>query len=116
MRSDTPRVDVGAHQSAKDPAPALQVPTVTTVTAAAKHTLRSIPRRWQQLNEEIKTHEALLTELTGQLVPQLVATFGVAGTPPLSCSSWPVTTSIGSAPRPRGPDSAASPPCPPPPG
>jgi hypothetical protein len=30
---------------------------VTTVTAATKHTLRSIARRWQQLNEEIKTHE-----------------------------------------------------------
>jgi transposase len=50
---------------------------VTTVAAATKHTLRSIARRWQQLNAEIKTHEALLTELTGQLVPQLVAAFGV---------------------------------------
>lgn len=42
---------------------------VTTVPAATKHPLRSIARRWQQHNEEIKTHEALLTELTGQLVP-----------------------------------------------
>ncbi len=50
---------------------------VTTVAAATKHTPRSIARRWQQLNGEIKTHEALLTELTGQLVPQLVAAFGV---------------------------------------
>ena len=50
---------------------------VTTVPAATKHTLRSIARRWQQLNAEIKTHEALLAELTGQLVPQLVAAFGV---------------------------------------
>ncbi len=50
---------------------------VTTVAAATKHTLRSIARRWQQLNAEIKTHETLLTELTGQLVPQLVAAFGV---------------------------------------
>ena len=50
---------------------------VTTVAAATKHTLRSIARRWQQLNDEIKTHETLLTELTGQLVPQLVAAFGL---------------------------------------
>jgi transposase len=50
---------------------------VTNVAAATKHTLRSIARRWQQLHEEIKTHEALLTELTGQLAPQLVAAFGI---------------------------------------
>jgi transposase len=50
---------------------------VTTVPAATKHALRSIARRWQQLNEEIKTHQALLTDLTGQLVPQLVTAFGV---------------------------------------
>src|SRR3954463_13706991 len=50
---------------------------VTTVAAATRHTLRSIARRWQQLDAEIKTHEALLTELTGRLVPQLVAAFGV---------------------------------------
>src|SRR4051794_9787276 len=49
----------------------------STVAAAPKHTLRPIARRWQQLNEEIKTHEALLAELTGQLVPQLVAAFGI---------------------------------------
>lgn len=50
---------------------------VTTVTAATKHTLRSIARRWQQLHDEIKTHEKLLEELTSQLVPQLVDAFGV---------------------------------------
>jgi transposase len=50
---------------------------VNSVAAATKHTLRSIARRWQQLNDEIKTHEKLLGELTGALVPQLVAAFGV---------------------------------------
>jgi hypothetical protein len=50
---------------------------VTTVGAATKHTLRSIARRWQLLNDEIKTHETLLGELTSQLVPQLVDAFGV---------------------------------------
>jgi transposase len=33
--------------------------------------------RPEQLNDEIKTHETLLGELTGNLVPQLVAAFGV---------------------------------------
>ena len=37
---------------------------MTTVAAATKHTLQSIARRWPQLNEEIRTHEALRTELT----------------------------------------------------
>jgi hypothetical protein len=50
---------------------------ITTVAAATKHTLRSIARRWQQLNEEIKTHEKILGELTAALVPQLVEAFGI---------------------------------------
>ena len=50
---------------------------VTTVPAAAKHALRSIARRWQQLNDEIKAHEKLLAQLTGQLTPQLAAAFGI---------------------------------------
>jgi len=50
---------------------------VTTVEAAAKHTLRSIARRRQQLNDEITAHEKLLGELTTQLAPQLTAAFGV---------------------------------------
>jgi hypothetical protein len=51
--------------------------TVDTVTAATKHTLRAIARRWQHLDQEIKTHEALLGELTTHLVPQLVNAFGI---------------------------------------
>lgn len=50
---------------------------VTTVDAATKHALRSIARRWQQLNDEIVEHEKLLAELTTQLAPQLTAAFGV---------------------------------------
>jgi transposase len=50
---------------------------VTSVTAATKHTLRAIARRWQQLHAEITSHEKLLTELTNQLVPQLVDAFGI---------------------------------------
>ncbi|MET7403923.1 IS110 family transposase [Dactylosporangium sp. NPDC005572] len=51
--------------------------SVDTVTAATKHTLRAIARRWQHLNDEIKTHEVLLIELTGTLAPQLVEAFGI---------------------------------------
>jgi hypothetical protein len=50
---------------------------ITSITAATKHTLRSIARRWQHLHEEIKAHEELLTKLTSQLAPQLVAAFGL---------------------------------------
>jgi transposase len=56
---------------------ALRPGPVTTITAAAKHALRSIARRWQQLNEEISTHNQLLTQLTSQIVPQLVVAFGI---------------------------------------
>lgn len=50
---------------------------VDDVHAAAKHTLRSLARRWQQLDLEVKDHERLLTELTTALTPQLVDAFGV---------------------------------------
>src|SRR4051794_16798136 len=40
---------------------------VDDVQAAAKHTLRSLARRWQQLDTEIKDHEKILTELTTAL-------------------------------------------------
>jgi transposase len=51
--------------------------TVDTVTAATKHTLRAIARRWQQLDAEIKTHEQLMATLVQGLVPQLVQAFGI---------------------------------------
>jgi hypothetical protein len=51
--------------------------TVASVVTATKHTLRSLARRWQELDAEIKSHKKLLTELTTALVPQLVEAFGV---------------------------------------
>lgn len=51
--------------------------TISTVEAATKHTLRSIARRWEQLNDEITTHEKVLAELTTALAPQLSAAFGI---------------------------------------
>lgn len=50
---------------------------VSSLTAATKHTLRAIARRWQHLDDEIKGHEKLLGDLTNQLVPHLVAAFGI---------------------------------------
>ena len=50
---------------------------VTSIEAAAKHTLRSIARRWQQLHDEITAHEKLFAELTTAAAPGLSAAFGV---------------------------------------
>lgn len=50
---------------------------INDVQAAAKHTLRSLARRWQQLDTETKHHEKLLSKLTTALTPQLVDAFGV---------------------------------------
>jgi transposase len=50
---------------------------VTTPTAAAKHALRGLARRWLALAEEIKAHDELLQTLTTRHAPQLVAQFGI---------------------------------------
>jgi transposase len=56
---------------------ALRPGPVTDTTSAAKHTLRAIARRWLALDAEIKTHEQILNQLTTDLVPDLVAAFGI---------------------------------------
>jgi hypothetical protein len=56
---------------------ALRPGAVGDVQAATKHTLRSLARRWLQLDAEIKDHEKILTELTTALTPDLVDAFGV---------------------------------------
>jgi transposase len=48
---------------------------ITDPLAAAKHTLRAIARRWLPLDAE--GHEQILGRLTTQLVPNLVAAFGI---------------------------------------
>lgn len=50
---------------------------ISTVEAATKHTLRSIARRWQHLNEEITEHEKLLAQLVTEIAPELTAAFGI---------------------------------------
>ena len=56
---------------------ALRPGPVTDTTTAAKHTLRAIARRWLALDVEIKTHEQILNQLTADLVPDMVAAFGI---------------------------------------
>jgi transposase len=48
-----------------------------TPLAVSKHALRSLARRWRELNAEIKEHEALLEKLTREVAPQLVDAFGI---------------------------------------
>jgi transposase len=52
---------------------------ITDTTAATKHTLRAIAKRWLALDAEIKAHEQIVNQLTAELVPDLVAAFGVGG-------------------------------------
>ena len=56
------------------------------LAAATKHALGA--RRWLQLNDEVKTHEKLLDELTSQLAPKLVAAFGVGAGTHAADSAW----------------------------
>jgi transposase len=50
---------------------------LTSVNAAAKHTLRAIAQRWLTLNDEINGHERLLRTLVDQIAPQLTAAVGI---------------------------------------
>jgi transposase len=45
--------------------------------SACKHALRSLARRWQQLEQEIRAHDQLLDELTLQAAPELRQAFGI---------------------------------------
>ena len=50
---------------------------LTSVTAAAKHSLRAIAQRWQSLNDEISGHERLLSTLVDHIAPQLTSAVGI---------------------------------------
>ena len=56
---------------------ALRPGPVTTITAAAKHTLRATARRWLDLDAEISSHEKVLATLTAAAAPDLAAAFAV---------------------------------------
>ena len=55
----------------------LRAGELTSVTAAAKHTLRAIARRWRSLHEETRAHEQVLAGLTAEHAPRLAGAFGV---------------------------------------
>jgi transposase len=82
--------------------------TVTTVLASAKRSLRSLARRWLDLNEEIKDHDRLLDELTRKQAPTSWTRSGSAQTRRPRSWSWSATTPNGSARRRRSPSSQAS--------
>ena len=50
---------------------------MTDPTAAMRHVLRSLARRWLDLHEEIKVHSRHLKKLTKTAAPDLVAAFGI---------------------------------------
>ena len=45
--------------------------TLDTTTTSAKHALRALARRWLALASEIKSHDAILNELTTRVAPTL---------------------------------------------
>ena len=59
------------------PCAGLRPGPLDTPTAAAKHTLRALARRWLALAEEIATHDQHLTRLTTETSPTLREGFGV---------------------------------------
>jgi transposase len=58
---------------------------LTSPTAATKATLRTLARRWQQLQAELDQLETQLQELVTAAAPTLLALPGSGSTPPGSC-------------------------------
>jgi len=54
-----------------------QVSTVNSPTAAAKHSLRALARRWRHLDTEVRSHDAVLDDLTAQASPTLRDAYGI---------------------------------------
>lgn len=50
---------------------------ITNPTASAKHALRATARRWLDLADEIRNHDAILDDLTQQAAPTLREGFGI---------------------------------------
>ena len=55
----------------------LRTGPVSEPLGATRHALRSLARRWQELDREIETHVALLGSLTRSAAPGLLASYGV---------------------------------------
>jgi hypothetical protein len=70
---------------------ALRPGPLTSTIAATKASLRTLARRWQQLQAELTQLDRQLQELVSAAAPTLVALPGVGSTPPGSCWSPPAT-------------------------
>jgi hypothetical protein len=81
---------------------------LTSTTAATKTTLRTLARRWRQLQAELTQLDTQLQELVTSAAPTLVALPGSGSRPPGSCWSPPATIPSGCAQRPPSPTCAAS--------
>jgi transposase len=87
---------------------------LTSPTAATKTTLRTLARRWQQLQAELDQLDTQLQALVTSVAPTLVALPGSGSRPPASCWSPPATIPSGWAPKPPSRICAAPPLSPPP--
>jgi len=54
-----------------------RVPAINTPTASAKHSLKALARRWLHLDAEIRSHDAVLDDLTAQASPTLRDGYGI---------------------------------------
>lgn len=81
--------------------------SMTTVEAATKHTLRSIARRWEQLNDEITPTKKCSPNSPQPSHRSSALPSASAPTPPPKCSSSPATTPSESAQSRPGLGSAA---------
>src|SRR4051812_40062206 len=82
-------------------------------TAAAKHTLRALARRWLALNEEIRDHDQHLGHLTRATSPTLCDGFGIGADAAAEMLIIFGDTPEGVRPKLRSPSCAAPPPSPP---
>jgi hypothetical protein len=82
---------------------------LTSPMAATKASLRTLARRWPQLQSELTQLDTQLQTLVTSVAPTLVALPGSGSTPPGSCWSPPATTPNGSAQRPPSRICAAPP-------
>ena len=88
---------------------ALRPGAVVDPMTAAKHTLRAIARRWLALDAEIKAHEQVLNRLTTELVPDLVAAFGIGADIAAEMLIVAGDNPERVPPSPRSPDSGVAP-------
>ena len=54
-----------------------RVSAMNSPTAAAKHSLRALARRWRHLDTEVRSHDAVLDDLTAQASPTLRDAYGI---------------------------------------